>query len=165
MSRGIPGEANSNYKHGLSKHPLHNVWRGMLSRCKYHKDYAGRGITVCDEWQEFLPFYEWAMANGYKHGIGRKKQSLDRIDNNKGYSPDNCRFTDARTQARNTRKCRAIRAVGEDGYTLHFKSTTFACDFLKKKHSAAAPNITACLKGRIKKAYGYKWEYEDTTEL
>ena len=84
MSRGIPGKANSNYKHGLSKHPLHNVWRGMLSRCKYHKDYAGRGITVCDEWQEFLPFYEWAMANGYRQGIGRKKQSLDRIDNNKG---------------------------------------------------------------------------------
>lgn len=79
--------------HGLSKERIHKEWRGILHRCKnpsasHYENYGGRGITVCDEWKEdFMAFYEWSMQNGYADNL-----TLDRKDNDKGYSPDNCRW-------------------------------------------------------------------------
>lgn len=88
--------------HGLYHTKLHDVWYGMLQRCNYdkhidHEWYKERGIAVCDEWRNnFKAFYDWAMDNGYKEGL-----SLDRIDNDRGYSPDNCRFATPKEQANN----------------------------------------------------------------
>jgi len=76
--------------HGLKHHSLYPVWKNMKNRCsdKNHKNYGGRGISVCSEWRkDFKEFYEFAMSNGWKQGL-----EIDRIDNDKGYSPDNCRF-------------------------------------------------------------------------
>lgn len=94
----------SKYKHGLSKEKLYGVWSGMISRC-YHKNcnqyknYGGRGIKVCEEWaNNFLYFYEWALTNGYKAGL-----SIDRIDVDKDYSPDNCRWINMSEQQLNRR--------------------------------------------------------------
>lgn len=91
-------------KHGYSKHPLHGLWRNIKDRC-YNKNnshyniYGGRGIVVCDEWvKNAKAFIEWALDNGYKKGL-----TIDRINNNGIYEPTNCRFTDMKTQARNTR--------------------------------------------------------------
>lgn len=92
-------------KHGLSKSLLHKVWLSMKDRCnnkksKRYKDYGLRGISVCKEWNEsFIPFYNWSINNGYKETL-----SIDRINNNKGYEPDNCRWTDRYTQQNNTRR-------------------------------------------------------------
>ena len=99
--------------HSLYHTKLHGVWNGMKQRCtnpkhKSYKDYGGRGITVCNEWETFLPFYNWCMANGYKEGL-----SLDRIDNSKGYMPNNCRFVDRITQANNNRRNILITANGK----------------------------------------------------
>jgi len=68
------------------------------NRVKY-KDYGGRGITVCQEWRTFEPFQAWALANGYAENL-----SIDRIDNDKGYSPENCRWVTEKQQSRNTRR-------------------------------------------------------------
>lgn len=85
--------ARFNKKHGLSRTRIYQEWHSMKSRC-YHKTqtsyrkYGAKGVTVCDEWKNnFMAFYEWAMANGYNDSL-----TLDRIDSTKGYGPDNCRW-------------------------------------------------------------------------
>lgn len=89
-------------KHGLSKTRLHRIWHSMYCRCYYkstnqYKNYGGKGIKVCEEWkhmQGFLNFYNWAINNGYKENL-----TLDRIDNNKDYSPNNCKWSTSKEQS------------------------------------------------------------------
>lgn len=89
-------------KKGISKHPLYRKWARMRARCYYPKQdhydrYGGRGIRVCDEWKsDCEAFIGWALENGWKPGL-----QIDRIDNDGHYSPDNCRFVDAKTNAAN----------------------------------------------------------------
>lgn len=87
--------------------PVYGVWCNMRSRCKNpkikaYKDYGGRGITVCDEWDNsFLAFYDYVSR--LEH-YGEPGRSLDRIDNNDGYYPGNVRWATAKEQANNTRR-------------------------------------------------------------
>ena len=93
--------------HGQYNSRLYAVWINMKGRCYNHNNnryyrYGSRSITVCDEWRnDFAKFYEWAMANGYDENAPRGQCTIDRIDNDKGYSPDNCRWVDMKTQRNN----------------------------------------------------------------
>ena len=87
---------HGNHKHGLTDTPLYCRWRGIHSRCKRDPNY--RHIEVCEEWNEFMPFYYWALASGFDENL-----SIDRIDNTKGYSPDNCRWVTTRVNNNNRR--------------------------------------------------------------
>lgn len=93
---------------------LRGVWRNMIQRChnpNHHQycSYGGRGITVCDEWRnDYSCFREWALKNGYAQGL-----TIDRIDNNGGYSPQNCRWATYKEQNRNKRSNRNITLNGE----------------------------------------------------
>ena len=93
--------------HGESETRLYRIWCGMKCRC-YNKnrsryaDYGGRGITVCDEWRESFPaFRDWALSNGYADDL-----SIDRVNDDAGYSPENCRWATVVEQNNNRRKRR-----------------------------------------------------------
>ena len=99
--------SNTQSTHRKTKTRLYNVWTHMIQRCynpkhTAYKRYGGRGITVCNEWRNsFQKFHEWAMETGYDENAAFHKCTIDRIDNDKGYSPDNCRWVDMKTQRHN----------------------------------------------------------------
>ena len=92
---------------------LENIWSGMRYRCfnptsKLYPNYGGRGITICQEWSDFYAFQEWAFSSGYSEDL-----TIDRIDVNGPYSPENCRWATLRQQARNKRETIYL-TLGED---------------------------------------------------
>jgi hypothetical protein len=99
-------------KHNLSHSKINNIWRNIKNRTKqkYNINYGGRGITICEEWKnDFKAFYDWSILNGYEEN---KDLSIDRIDNNGNYCPENCRWTTSIIQNRNRR----IRKDNTSGY-------------------------------------------------
>ena len=106
MSDLKPYYNRRNLKHGCYKNHKHlyGVWSSMRQRC-YNENrenfarYGGRGITICEEWSSVVKFVEWALNTGYQYGL-----QLVRIDNNKGYSPDNCRWVTPKCNSQNTRR-------------------------------------------------------------
>jgi hypothetical protein len=92
---------------------IYKIWDDMHQRCtnknntNFHH-YGGRGITISEEWKNFEVFKDWAVINGYHENL-----SIDRINNNKGYSPDNCRWTTSLEQGRNKRSNRMITIEDE----------------------------------------------------
>ena len=110
--KGVKGSKHYHYKHGSSNTRLYNIWSGMKRRCQdpKHKDYpryGARGIKICDEWMTFEKFHNWAMSNGYADGL-----EIDRIDNEKGYCPENCRWVSRAFNRKHQRKTRYLEIFG-----------------------------------------------------
>jgi hypothetical protein len=100
--------------HNLSNSSLYRKWAGIKARCFYpsqpgYKDYGGRGITICDEWKNsFESFKDWALSNGYEENL-----TIERIDVNKNYCPENCKFITKEEQHNNTTRNIFITIFGE----------------------------------------------------
>lgn len=138
-----------NKTHGMKFTNIYNVWKQMKYRCScpkkdwsHYKNYCGRGISVCEEWQSFENFYKWAIANGYKedfYSSGRNKITIDRIDNDGDYCPENCRFVTHQENQWNKRTTKKVLYYGEE-YNL--------------KELAAILGIKIdCLKSRIDRGW------------
>lgn len=100
----------SNYRHGMKHTKIYGVWCSMLARCRNpnataYENYGARGIAVCDRWHKFENF----LADMGEPSVG---MTLERKDNEKGYSPDNCEWVDRKTQNRNRRGVRMLRVGG-----------------------------------------------------
>lgn len=135
------------FYHGYSKERLHHIWICMKNRCLNpknfdYKHYGARGITVCDEWLDYENFKKWALENGYKENL-----SIDRIDNAKDYSPDNCRWATMQEQVNNRRNTVYLTYNGET-HTLkqwaEIIGITYSC--IHKRYSAGK-----CIKEILKK--------------
>jgi hypothetical protein len=118
---------------GLSRTRLYRIWNDMKTRCynnncKYYKDYGGRGITICNEWFDFLIFREWALKNGYND-----KLEIDRINVNGNYCPENCRFVTDKEQTINRRVTR-FYTIGEKTLCLKDWCDTFGIEFSTASH-------------------------------
>lgn len=90
-------------RHGLSKTKNWNIWQSMLQRCnnsnnKDYYNYGARNVKVCEEWNEYINFYNWSIQNGYDEGL-----SIDRVDPNGNYEPSNCRWITNKMQQNNKR--------------------------------------------------------------
>lgn len=100
--------------HGLGNHPIYETWCHMKTRCcnpnaTGYENWGGRGITICDEWKEdFVQFYDWSITHGWREGL-----TIDRIDNDGPYSPDNCRWVTPKEQANNTRRNHILEFNGK----------------------------------------------------
>lgn len=92
---------------------LYRIWKSMRTRCnnpnhEYYSNYGGRGISVCTEWNDFLKFRKWSLENGYSDDL-----SIDRIDNDDNYSPNNCRWSTRKEQNNNQRSNLLLTYRGE----------------------------------------------------
>ena len=121
------------YSHQKSGTRIYEIWCGMKKRC-FNKnnarywDYGGRGITVCDEWKNsFQSFYDWAMSNGYQENL-----SIDRIDNNGNYCPENCKWSTNKEQCNNRRSNIKI-TIGNSTRTLVEWCEIFEVDYQKAR--------------------------------
>lgn len=115
--------------HGMTNTRIFHIWQSMKQRCSNDKHrkyvyYGARGIRVCSEWNEsFESFYNWAINNGYKEHL-----TIDRIDVNGNYEPDNCRWVNTQVQANNKRNNRVVNYNGEN-YTIAELSALFGINY------------------------------------
>lgn len=103
--------------HMETKTRLHKIWEGMHDRCgrkghSYYKNYGGRGISVCPEWGDYKTFKDWAMENGYSDRL-----TIDRVDVNGNYCPENCRWATMREQ-QNNKRTNHIVCLGAISHTI-----------------------------------------------
>lgn len=137
-----------NRTHGDSAESrLYRIWTDMKQRCynshrKAYKDYGGRGICICDEWKDgYESFKEWAISHGYSDNL-----SIDRIDNDKGYFPENCQWTTKLVQANNRRSSKTVKIDGQI-MTAAEAARKIGMNyqlFMKKLHSGRLAGINQC---------------------
>ena len=152
LSKDIAKKLNTS--HGATHTRLYRIWAGIIQRCcnsrkRYEwEKYGGRGISVCDEWKNsFENFQKWALSNGYNEHL-----SIDRIDVNRGYFPENCRWATVYEQSNNKRTSKYISFRGETGTIREFADKyglAYSCLYARLEHGWSIENalLTPSKKG------------------
>ena len=140
--------------HGMENSRIYRVWCSMKSRCYNENNpsfphYGGRGIVLCNDWKnDFVAFNQWAMNNGYQDGL-----TIDRIDNNKGYFPENCRWVTQKIQNRNYSR----------NHLLTYNGETMCLADMAKKYGINRATLSLRLKNGIPLKDALKTEDRRTT--
>lgn len=150
-----------NTKHGMSKTRLYHIYSTMISRCtncnsRNYPRYGGRGIKVCGEWRyDFQAFYDWAMAHGYRDDL-----TIDRINNDGDYCPENCRWTNMTVQQNNRRTNHLVEYDGEM-YSIADLARKFGLEY-KYTYSCISNgfSIEDIISGNVSRRRSYKDLYE-----
>lgn len=154
---GVKYSSELAQKHSMTDTRVHNIWKGIKERC-YNKNeqnyanYGGRGITICDEWlHDFIPFYTWAINNGYSENL-----TIDRIDNEKGYSPDNCRWATMKQQ-NNNRRDNVFHEINGEKHTLSEWCDIYNVPYWRTKSRLSyGIDILTALTTEKQKPFGFK---------
>lgn len=141
-------------KHGETGTPLYMVYHGMRARCynennKDYHHYGGRGIAICDEWQDYEKFRDWAMLNGYQDGL-----SIERNNVNGDYSPENCRWANKREQSINKRTTVYLTAFGETKPLVVWAEERKISDATLRRRIKAGWSADRALSAPVKGAAG-----------
>lgn len=138
---------------------LYTIWLNMRTRCnnpkcEYYNRYGGRGIKVCKEWDTYENFEEWANDNGYSSVL-----TLDRIDNNKGYSPNNCRWVTRKEQANNRKSSVFVTFKGES-HTLAEWADIAGINYKRMMNRVyrGYPFELCLYKGKLRRGERKEWE-------
>lgn len=139
---------------------LYKIWVNIRQRCRNkncpdYRYYGGKGISICEEWDDFNSFASWSLEHGYD-----KNLTIDRIKSNEGYEPDNCRWI---TQSKNSKlmnesylggnpRCKMVKCI-ENGKVYNSVSEA------AKAVNGTTSNIISMLNGRSKTSYGYTWKW------
>ncbi len=135
---------------------LYRIWKGMRDRCQNPNRakfgiYGARGISVCDEWQSFENFYKWAVENGYQDDL-----TIDRIDNDGNYCPENCRWATALEQNHNRSCTLKVLFAGKIRTVSEVASITGVDYFLLRSRLKAGMDIETALTAPLMTHKFYK---------
>ncbi len=140
------------YIHGSSRNKLYKVWNSMKQRIlnpnsNRYKDYGGRGITICNEWLEFIPFRDWALSNGYQKGL-----QINRINNDGNYEPNNCNWITNKENNRN-RGNQKIKNI-ETAYEIRskYKTGNYTMKQLGEDYNTNKHHISQIIRNKIWKS-------------
>lgn len=155
-------------KHGLSKTPFYQVWTNMKSRCFYKKDkkykyYGGKGITVCDEWLNFLNFRDDMYESYLKHKTKHHTTTIERINGNSNYCPSNCCFATREEQFMNTQCYRNYILKNLKNNIMITAINTEIPRELKRMIKMLAVSLDKTFKQVVVEALTEKLESENTT--
>lgn len=148
-SCGCNQHAKYKYPEGnIYKTRLYNIWSLMKSRCfdtnnKDYHNYGGRGITICNEWLEFIPFRDWALNNGYLDNL-----TIDRRNNNLGYFPENCRWITSKENSWN-RRTNKLSFVIASNIRKEYKENLFTRKELSIKYNVTKSLIDQIVNNKI----------------
>lgn len=134
--------------HGYSNTRLYRIWIAMKQRCDNprkwnYKYYGGKGVTYCEEWKDFVAFKTWAESNGYAEDL-----SIDRIDFNRGYSPDNCRWVTQSVQTANRKMNGSTEYIGVAYSSDHYRFVTAMSINYKKAFTYTSRSKNDCARKR-----------------
>ncbi len=144
----FPKNSNFNYKHRMKRTRLYNIWHGIKARIlnknnKSYKDYGGRGITICNEWLEFIPFRDWSLSNNYQEGL-----AIDRKENDLGYCPDNCQWISLKQNSQKKRTTKINLKIADEIRTL-YNSGYYTQIALSKKFRVSPQTISLIILYKI----------------
>lgn len=136
-----------NKKHGGKGSKLYITWSNMKQRCNNpnhnsYQDYGGRGIEVCDEWLNFIPFRDWSLSNGYLENL-----QIDRINTKGNYEPSNCRYVTSQINNQNQLTTKLTKSLVAEIKALG-KTNKYTHQELADKYNISRQNITNILNGK-----------------